>query len=248
MIFPPQKRRLDQFLVEKKLVPSREKARQLIMAGSVFINGRKIDKAGAMVADSEVEIRGSQIPYVSRGGVKLEHALKEFKLSPEGKTVLDAGASTGGFTDCLLQKGARRVYAVDVGYGQLAWKLFNDSRVVRIERTNIRHLDPDKIPEKVDWVTADLSFISVTLVLGRLLCFLKPVGDLILLIKPQFEVGKGEVGRGGIVREPDLHQKAVNKVEGFGKELGLFSAEMVDSPILGQKGNKEFLIHFRKGY
>ncbi|MFI5303290.1 MAG: TlyA family RNA methyltransferase [Nitrospiria bacterium] len=243
---PIPKKRLDQFLVEKKLVSSRERARQLIMAGSVYINGTKMDKAGALVADSEVVIKGKGIPYVSRGGMKMEQALKEFNLSPNGKIVLDAGASTGGFTDCLLQNGAIKVYAVDVGYGQLAWTLFNDPRVIRIERTNIRYLARHQVAEMVDWVVADLSFISVTLVLEHLLSFLNPGGELILLIKPQFEVGKGEVGRGGIVKDEKLHLKAVSKVRDFGTGLGLFCGGVVESPILGQKGNREFLIHFRK--
>jgi 23S rRNA (cytidine1920-2'-O)/16S rRNA (cytidine1409-2'-O)-methyltransferase len=244
---PLKKKRLDQFLVEKQMVPSREKARQLIMAGSVYVNGIRMDKAGTLVSDVEVEVRSKGIPYVGRGGVKLEHAIKEFNLSPEGKTVLDAGASTGGFTDCLLQKGAIKVYAVDVGYGQLAWKLFNDPRVVRIEKTNIRYLSPEAVPERVDWVTVDLSFISVTLVLERLLEFLKPEGEMIILIKPQFEVGKGEVGKGGIVKDPELHNKVVNNVRDFSARLGLSTHGVVESPILGQKGNKEFLIHLKKG-
>lgn len=239
-----KKKRIDQVLVEKQMVPSRERARQLIMAGSVYVNSVRVDKAGTLVSDVEVEIRDKGIPYVSRGGLKLEHAIKEFNLSPEGKVILDAGASTGGFTDCLLQKGAIKVYAVDVGYGQLAWKLFNDPRVVRIEKTNIRYLTEESVPERVDWITVDLSFISVTLVLERLLDFLKPLGEMIILIKPQFEVGKGEVGRGGIVKDPELHSQAVHKIRDFGARLGLSSHGVVESPIQGQKGNKEFLIHF----
>ncbi|MBI1822876.1 MAG: TlyA family RNA methyltransferase [Nitrospirae bacterium] len=241
------KKRLDLYLVEKNFVASREKAQQLIMAGSVYINGRMIDKAGALVSEPEIVIKEKGSPYVSRGGVKLEHALNAFNLSVSGKVALDAGASTGGFTDCLIQKGAVKVYAVDVGYGQLAWKLFNHPDVVRIERTNIRYLKSEEIPEKADLITVDLSFISATLVLENLLGFLKPQGEMIVLIKPQFEVGKGLVGKGGIVKDPLLHDLAVQKVKDFGIRLGLSSAGIVESPILGQKGNKEFLIHFRKG-
>lgn len=234
-------------MVEKNLVPSREKARQLIMAGSVYIDGRMIDKAGALVSESEIVIKESGSRYVGRGGLKLEHALKEFNLSVAGKVVLDAGASTGGFTDCLLQSGATKVYAVDVGYGQLAWKLFNHPDVIRIERTNIRYLKTEAIPQKVDLITVDLSFISLTLVLEHLLEFLKTGGDMVLLIKPQFEVGKSEVGKGGIVKNPLLHESAIQKIRELGIRLGLNSSGVVESPILGQKGNKEFLIHFRKG-
>jgi 23S rRNA (cytidine1920-2'-O)/16S rRNA (cytidine1409-2'-O)-methyltransferase len=233
-------------MVEKNLVPSREKARQLIMAGSVYIDGRMIDKAGALVSESEIVIKESGSRYVGRGGLKLEHALKEFNLSIHGKVALDAGASTGGFTDCLLQNGATKVYAVDVGYGQLAWKLFNHPDVIRIERTNVRYLKTEAIPQKVDLITVDLSFISLTLVLEHLLEFLKPGGEMVLLIKPQFEVGKSEVGKGGIVKNPLLHESAVQKIRELGMRLRLFSAGVVESPILGQKGNKEFLIHFRK--
>ncbi|MHB8482524.1 MAG: TlyA family RNA methyltransferase [Nitrospiria bacterium] len=241
----PKKKRVDQVLVENHLAPSREKARQLIMAGVVYIKGSRVDKPGALILPFEIEIKGKGNPYVSRGGLKLEHALNAFCVSPLNKTVLDAGASTGGFTDCLLQKGAAKVYAVDVGYGQLAWKLHQDSRVVRIERVNVRYLDPEQIGEKVDLVVMDLSFISLTLILEHLLKFLKPHGDMIALIKPQFEVGKGEVGRGGIVKEGELHRKAVQKIEGFSGALGLQSLGIVESPILGQKGNKEFLIHLK---
>ncbi|MBI1821045.1 MAG: TlyA family RNA methyltransferase [Nitrospirae bacterium] len=242
----PKKKRLDQLLVENHLVPSREKARQLIMAGAVYIKGSRVDKPGTLIFPSEIEIRGKVIPYVSRGGVKLEQALTAFNVSPQKKTVLDAGASTGGFTDCLLQKGAVKVYAVDVGYGQLAWKLQKDPRVVRIERVNVRYLEREKIGEKVDLVVIDLSFISLTLVLEHLSKFLKPDGEMIALIKPQFEVGKGEVGKGGIVRDEKLRQKAVQKIEKFSADLGFQSAGVVESPILGQKGNKEFLIHLKR--
>ena len=241
----PKKKRLDQLLVENHLVPSREKARQLIMAGAVYIKGSRVDKPGALILPSEIEIKGKSNPYVSRGGAKLEHALNVFGVSPQNKTVLDAGASTGGFTDCLLQKGAAKVYAVDVGYGQLAWKLQTNIRVVRIERVNVRYLKPEQIGEKVDLVVIDLSFISLTLILEHLLKLLKPHGDMIALIKPQFEVGKGEVGRGGIVKDGELHQKAVRKIEEFSAGLGLQSLGIVESPVLGQKGNKEFLIHLK---
>ena len=239
------KKRIDLLMVEEKLAPSRERARQMIMAGAVFVGGVRVDKPGTLVSGKPVEVRGEDHPYVSRGGVKLEHALTRFGVSPSGCTALDAGASTGGFTDCLLKHGAKKVYAVDVGYGQLAWSLQQDPRVVRLERVNVRTLAFDRVGEKTDLITADLSFISLTLVLKNLLNFLKVGGDLIALIKPQFEAGKGAVGRGGIVRDPDLHRAVIDKILLFGASIGLSPAGVETSPILGQKGNKEFLVHFK---
>ena len=241
---PVRKSRLDLLLVDRQLASSRDKARQLILSGSVYVDGQKVEKAGTLIGDSRIEVRERENPYVSRGGLKLAHALRAFGLRPEQKVILDAGASTGGFTDCLLQNGAARVYAVDVGYGQLAWKLFNHPAVIRIERTNVRYLDPKAVPERVDWVVADLSFISVTLVLGHLLNFMKEEGEIVILIKPQFEVGREEVGRGGIVRQEALRQAAIEKVEACGAALGLLKGGLTESPITGQKGNREYLIHF----
>ena len=238
----PEKRRLDQLLVERGLAESREKAQALILAGSVMLDGQKADKPGRMVpADSRIEV-AQALPYVSRGGLKLEAALDRFHIDPRGKVCLDAGASTGGFTDCLLQRGAVRVYAVDVGKGQLDWKIRNDPRVVLREGINARYLEPGDMPEKIDLAVCDVSFISVTLVLPRLAAVLREGGEMVILIKPQFEAGRGQVGKGGIVRDPSLHQVVCERVEQAARELG-FRTEIMDSPILGAHGNKEFLLH-----
>lgn len=240
------KERLDKILVDKGLVQSRERARALIMAGKVMVNGRKVDKAGEMVpADADIALAGEDIPYVSRGGLKLEKALDEFNIDVAGKVTMDVGASTGGFTDCLLQRGALKVFAVDVGYGQLDLKLRNDPRVVNIERQNIRYLERELIPEPVDIATIDASFISLTKVLPKVSEFLKDGGELIALIKPQFEVGKGEVGKGGVVRDEAKQLAVVEKIKDFCTELGFSIIGVVESPILGPKGNKEFLIYAR---
>lgn len=241
------KDRLDKILVDRGLVQSRERARALIMAGKVMVSGRKVDKAGEMVpADSEIVLTGEDIPYVSRGGLKLEKALDEFKVDVAGKTAIDVGASTGGFTDCLLQRGAGKVYAVDVGYGQLDLKLRNDPRVVNIERQNIRYLERQIIPEPVDIATIDASFISLTKVIPKVMEFVKENGELIALIKPQFEAGKGEVGKGGVVRDEATRLAVVEKIKGFCTGSGLHVVGVVESPILGPKGNREFLIYLRK--
>jgi 23S rRNA (cytidine1920-2'-O)/16S rRNA (cytidine1409-2'-O)-methyltransferase len=242
-----RKERVDKLLVEKGMVQSRERARALIMAGKVAVDGHRIDKPGVKIeVDAQLQIKGEGHPYVSRGGLKLEGALKAFEIDPEGMIVMDVGASTGGFTDCVLQRGAKKVYAVDVGYGQLAWKLQNDPRVINLERRNIRYLKKEEVKESVDLILIDTSFISIEKFLLHLLIFLKRGGNLISLIKPQFEVGKGEVGKGGVVRDPSLHQKVIERISQFGCELGLNVLGVTESPLLGPKGNKEFFIHLKK--
>ena len=242
-----KKERLDKLLVEKGIAASGEKARALIMAGKVAVEGKMIDKPGTRI-DSEVpiQIRGEASPYVSRGGKKLEGALKAFDIDPRGLVVMDVGASTGGFTDCVLQKGARKVYAVDVGYGQLAWKLLKDPRVMSLERRNIRYLQRDEVGEEVDLILIDTSFISIEKFLAHLIEFLKRGGTILGLIKPQFEVGKGEVGKGGVVRDPALHQKVIDQISNFCRGLELEILGVTESPLLGPKGNKEFFIYLRK--
>jgi 23S rRNA (cytidine1920-2'-O)/16S rRNA (cytidine1409-2'-O)-methyltransferase len=238
------KLRLDRLLVERGLVESRERGQAIIIAGHVLVNGQKQDKAGELVPeDAEIRILGEVLPYVSRGGLKLEAALREFKVSVESKIALDVGASTGGFTDCLLQHGCKKVYAVDVGYGQMAWKLRQDPRVVVIERTNIRSMDPLLIPEPVDIVVIDASFISLEKIIPSIMQFFRPGSVLIALIKPQFEVGKGQVGKGGIVRDDGLRIAVVEKVKAFFHETGLNVIGVIPSPITGQDGNVEFLIY-----
>ena len=238
------KMRIDRLLVERGLAASREKSQALIIAGQVLVNGQKQDKAGATVPeDAEIRILGDQLPYVSRGGLKLESALKEFNVSVSGKTALDVGASTGGFADCLLQQGARKIYAVDVGYGQLAWKLRQDRRVVVIERVNIRHIDPLLLPEPIDIAVIDVSFISLEKVVPTVVQFLKPASEIIALIKPQFEVGKELVGKGGIVRDDVARAAAIEKVKENFREAGFTVKGVIPSPITGQDGNVEFLIY-----
>jgi 23S rRNA (cytidine1920-2'-O)/16S rRNA (cytidine1409-2'-O)-methyltransferase len=239
-----QKLRLDRLLVERGLVESRERGQAIILAGNVLVNGQKVEKAGALVPeDADIRILGEPMPYVSRGGLKLEAALREFKIAVTGKTAIDVGASTGGFTDCLLQHGCRKVYAVDVGYGQLAWKLRQDPRVVSIERTNIREIDPLLIPEPIDIAVIDASFISLEKIIPSVLKFLARNAEIIALIKPQFEVGKGQVGKGGIVRDEAARTAVVDKVAVFFRELGLEVRGIIPSPITGQDGNVEFLIY-----
>jgi len=242
-----RKERFDKLLVEKGMVQSRERARALIMEGKVTVDGQTIEKPGFQVkVEAHLEIRGEDLPYVSRGGLKLEGALKAFEVDPEGKVVIDVGASTGGFTDCVLQKGAKKVYAIDVGYGQLAWKLQKDPRVVNLERRNIRYLKRDEVAEEADLILVDTSFISIEKFLPRLLGFLKEGGDLLCLIKPQFEVGRGEVDKGGVVKESSLHQKVIDRISQFSRGLGLKGRQVIESPLLGPKGNREFFIHLRK--
>ena len=239
-----KKERLDKLLVEKGLVKSRERAKALIMAGKVLVDGKVVDKAGAQVPpEAKIEVKGEDIPYVSRGGLKLETAIKEFGLSVEGFTCLDVGASTGGFTDCLLKHGAKKVYAVDVGRGQLDWKLRNDERVISIEGFNARYLTEKEVPEKVDLVVIDVSFISLTKILPVVKEFLKPEGKIVALIKPQFELTKKEVDRGkGVIKDPELHKKAINKILSFSREIGLYPENLTLSKPRGPKGNKEFLV------
>jgi 23S rRNA (cytidine1920-2'-O)/16S rRNA (cytidine1409-2'-O)-methyltransferase len=235
--------RLDKLLLEKNLAPSRQKAQALIAAGLVKVNSRPADKAGTIVEDSAtVEVKAS-CPYVSRGGYKLEAGLEFFNISPVGLACLDIGASTGGFSDCLLKNGAAKVYAVDVGYGQLAWELRQDPRVVVMERTNARYLKPEDFEDLIDLAVIDASFISLRLLIQPILPLFGKKIAILALIKPQFEVGRGKVGKGGVVRDPELHQAVINEIVGFCKTLGLQSLGIVPSPILGPKGNKEFLIH-----
>lgn len=240
------KLRLDKLLVDRGLAPSRERARALILAGQVLVNGMKSTKAGTQVAnDADVTLKAPDHPYVSRGALKLEKGLEAFAVDPTGLVALDVGASTGGFTDLLLMRGAARVYAVDVGYGQLDWKLRNDERVVVLERENVRYLDPEKVPEPVDLTVIDVSFISLTLVLPKVAELAKPGSPVIALVKPQFEVGKGKVGKGGVVRDEEVRLATVSKVRTWAEAHGWHAGEHVESPIRGPAGNVEFLIHLR---
>jgi 23S rRNA (cytidine1920-2'-O)/16S rRNA (cytidine1409-2'-O)-methyltransferase len=234
-------------IAEKGLVKSRQRARAMIMAGKVLVNGHQVDKPGFLVStDDTLELKGEDIPYASRGGLKLEAALNNFKLNVIGKVCMDVGASSGGFTDCLLQHGAERVYAVDVGYGQLAWKLRRDPRVVVIERTNVRNMPADALPDPVDLVTIDVSFISLKIVVPAIEQFMKPDASILALIKPQFEVGKGQVGKGGVVREPMLHQQVIDDLTDFFVTIKLKAEAVYPSPLLGPKGNREFFILLRQ--
>jgi len=241
------KARLDKMVLDRGLVPSRERARALIMAGQVVVDDHVADKAGQMVpVDADIRLKGETLPFVSRGGLKLQKALDEFRLDVSGLAVLDVGASTGGFTDCLLQRGARKVFAVDVGYGQLAWKLRTDDRVVNLEKTNIRYLTPDGLPEIPDMAVIDASFISLAKVLPATVGLVRENGTIVALIKPQFEVGRGEVGKGGVVRDANKHREVTEAVCALAESLGLDVLGVTESPILGPKGNREFLICLRK--
>jgi 23S rRNA (cytidine1920-2'-O)/16S rRNA (cytidine1409-2'-O)-methyltransferase len=239
-----KRERLDRVLVERGLVSSREEGRRRILAGQVLVEGRVLTKAGSWIAaDAEVRLKPGPQRYVSRGGLKLERALSAFGVEVAGKIALDVGASTGGFTDCLLAHGARRVYAVDVGYGQLDWKLRNDPRVLVLERRNVRYLAPDELPTPPDLAVIDVSFISLRLVLPAVKKLLAPRAEVVALIKPQFEVGKGKVGKGGVVRAPEEHRRVVREIEEAARELGFRVGGVVESPLLGPKGNREFFIH-----
>lgn len=240
------RKRLDHLLVERKLAETRQRARSAIMAGLVRVNGEEVDKPGHMVHHGAcVDLVGPDHPYVSRGGVKLEQALQAFSIDVRGLTILDVGASTGGFTDCLLQHGAKKLVAVDVGYGQLAWSLRNDPRVVVLERTNIRHLQKVSIEEDIDGAVIDTSFISLRIVVPATLRHLKKGGFLLALIKPQFEVGKGVVGKGGVVRDVGLQKRAVDNLLGFFARLGLEVRGTMESPLTGAKGNREYFVYLR---
>jgi 23S rRNA (cytidine1920-2'-O)/16S rRNA (cytidine1409-2'-O)-methyltransferase len=238
------KKRLDLVLLDQGLISSREKAQALIMAGKVLVDGLRIDKPGTAVhTDAIIVVQNDSADFVSRGGLKLEAALDHIKLDISGKACLDVGASTGGFTDCLLQHGARHVYAVDVGYGQLDWRLRQDPRVTPIERTNIRYLQSNQIPEPVDLATIDVSFISLKIVVPAVIAFLKPRAHILALIKPQFEVGKGQVGKGGVVKEAHLRDMVIDDLSRFFRIQGLQCGSLIPSPILGPKGNQETIIH-----
>ncbi len=236
--------RLDKLLVERHLAPTRQQAQALIAAGQILVNGLVSTKTAAQVAhDCALELQGEKSPYVSRGALKLAAGLDNFQIDPKGLICADIGASTGGFTDCLLQNGAQKVYAVDVGYGQLAWKLRQDSRVVVMERTNARYLQPDDLGEPIDLAVIDAAFISLKLLIPPLLPLFRDSISILALIKPQFEVGRKQVGKGGVVRDPALHQEVIEEIKFFTESLGLESSTAHPSPILGPKGNQEFLIH-----
>lgn len=239
-----QKIRLDKLMVDRGIVETRERAKALILSGIVIVQGDMVDKAGALIdPDVEISLKGGDNPYVSRGGLKLKGALSHFGIRPGGMTVLDVGASTGGFTDCLLQEDAVKAYAVDVGYGQLAWKLRTDPRVVNIERTNIRYYSGENIKDKIDLAVIDASFISLKLVIPAVIKFLDAGSGLLALIKPQFEAGREEVGKKGVVKNPEIHRKVVQEIVDFCRDLGLDVKGTCESPLLGPAGNKEFFIY-----
>jgi len=238
---------LDRLVVARGLAESRERARALILAGSVTVNGAPADKAGALVSENaDIALRTADHPYVSRGGLKLEGALDAFRLDVTGFTALDVGASTGGFTDCLLRRGTRKVYAVDVGYGQFAWKLRQDERVVLLERTNIRHVTGDHIGEAVDLAVIDVSFISLRLVIPVVLPLVRTEGWILSLIKPQFEAGRDEIGKRGVVRDPAVHRTVIEKIDAFVREQGVRVLGTCESPITGPEGNREFFLLGKK--
>lgn len=243
-----KKQRLDQLVYDLGMTESRERAKTTIMSGIVYVNGQKVDKPGTQVEPSaNIEVRGNTLPYVSRGGFKLEKALRVFPVEPDGKTCIDCGASTGGFTDVLLQNGAKRVYAVDVGYGQLAWSLRNDERVVNLERTNVRYISQEEIPEPLDLAVMDVSFISVKLILPAVSRLLRDDADYICLIKPQFEAGKENVGKKGVVRDPFVHLSVLRDFMEFIETTDFTLMDMDYSPIKGPEGNIEYLVWLKKG-
>ncbi|MDD6276624.1 MAG: TlyA family RNA methyltransferase [Clostridia bacterium] len=242
-----EKLRLDIELTARGLAPSREKAKALIMAGQVYVNGQKELKAGASVKkDDEIEVRGSQNPFVSRGGLKLQKAAENFGIDLNGCVCMDIGASTGGFTDCMLSHGASKVYSIDVGYGQLAWKLRTDERVVNMERTNFRYVTHEQIPEDIDFASVDVSFISLKIILPVLRELLKQDGEAVCLIKPQFEAGKDKIGKKGVVRDPSVHIEVVENISNFAVENGFSVLHLDYSPIKGPEGNIEYLMHIIK--
>ena len=242
------KERLDVLLVKKGLAPSREKAKAVIMAGSVYVDGQKEDKAGSVFDEesAQIEVRGHVLPYVSRGGLKLEKALKVFPITLTDKICMDIGASTGGFTDCMLQNGAAKVYSVDVGYGQLDWKLRQDDRVVCMEKTNFRYMTPEDIPEVLDFASVDVSFISLDKILTPAYALLREQGEMVALIKPQFEAGREKVGKKGVVRDPKVHEDVISRIVRHADEVSFEVLDLSYSPIRGPEGNIEYLIHLRK--
>ena len=243
-----KKIRLDQLVFDLGLTESRERAKTTIMSGLVFVNGQRVDKPGTAVdPEAKIELHGEALPFVSRGGFKLDKALKVFPVDPAGKICLDCGASTGGFTDVLLQHGAKKVYAVDVGYGQLAWKLRTDARVVNLERTNLRYITEEQIPEPIDLAVMDVSFISIKLVIPAVKALLCPNADFICLIKPQFEAGREEVGKKGVVRDSRVHERVIREILDFIPTAGLTAVGLDYSPIKGPEGNIEYLCHMKNG-
>lgn len=241
------KKRLDVLLVEKGMFPSREKAKACIMAGLIYVNGNKSDKCGENIKEgSKLEFRGQGLKYVSRGGLKLEKAINKFNIYVQNKTCFDIGASTGGFTDCMLQNGAKKVFAIDVGYGQFAWKLRVDPRVVCMERTNVRYVTPDNIGESGDFASIDVSFISLTKVIPPVVNLLNEKGSVVALIKPQFEAGREKVGKKGVVREASTHSEVIKKIVDFISNIDLKVIDIDFSPITGPEGNIEYLIYFTK--
>ena len=241
------KTRLDLRLVQLGLVTGRDTAKAVIMAGTVYVNGQKADKAGFEVSEEDkIELRGETLRYVSRGGLKLEKAMESFPITIDGTVCMDIGASTGGFTDCMLQNGAKKVYAIDVGYGQLAWKLRTDDRVINLERTNFRHVTNEQVPDPVDFASVDVSFISLTLILPPALPLLAEGGQMVCLIKPQFEAGKGLVGKKGVVKDPQIHKDVIVKVIDFAHQNGVSVLGLTYSPVKGPEGNIEYLVHLQK--
>ena len=241
------KERLDVLLVKRNLASSREKAKAIIMSGNVFVDGQREDKAGTSFPEEvQIEVRGHALPYVSRGGLKLEKAMKNFDVSMEGKVCTDVGSSTGGFTDCMLQNGAVKVFAIDVGHGQLDWKLRQDERVVCMEKTNIRYVQPEDLGEPIDFSSIDVSFISLTKVLLPIRNYLKENGEIVALIKPQFEAGREKVGKKGVVREKSTHIEVIEKVTDYAVSIGFEVAALEFSPIKGPEGNIEYLVHLKK--
>ena len=241
------KKRLDLLMVERALAASREKAKAYIMSGDVYVDGQKEDKAGTMFKETvKIEVRGNTLPYVSRGGLKLEKAMNNFGVSLDGKVCMDVGASTGGFTDCMLQNGAVKVYSIDVGYGQLDWKLRNDPRVVCMEKTNIRYVLPEDLQEPAQFSSIDVSFISLTKVLLPVRNLLTDDGEIVCLIKPQFEAGREKVGKKGVVRDPAVHLEVIEKVIAYASTIAMESCHLSFSPIKGPEGNIEYLLHLKK--
>lgn len=242
------KERLDSLLVKRNLVQSRERAKTTIMAGLVLVDGQKVDKAGTMVKpEAEIRVLGNTLPYVSRGGLKLEKAIREFGVSLQGKVAADIGASTGGFTDCMLQNGAVKVFAIDVGYGQLAWSLRTDERVVNMERTNVRNVTPEQLGQPVDLASIDVAFISLEKVLPAVREMLQPEGEIVALIKPQFEAGREKVGKKGVVREPSVHEEVIFRVLALARQMELTPKALTYSPVKGPEGNIEYLVWLAKG-